>query len=167
MNKVVKIVLGLGGFVFGGYVRDLIANETPRDIDCHISTFKIMEFLRQLVEDFDEVTIVKMEKYGEEYYTNDFLRLIVSDGDNKIQVDVTGAPLASPDFDVNMLKMDYAGISLMASMLFREPLSVESILSNISRRRAVPLPTVTRRRIRKMEQKGWSVSFPEPSVIRY
>jgi hypothetical protein len=159
VEQIIQAVFMCYGYVFGGYVRDILSEQTPRDIDCVIPNSERM-FWKLLLQHFQGgLSIVKMNDYPDPapycYVTRNFHRIIVHDRYRDIQVDVCSASVLKPDFDVNMLKMERDKISVMREA--PTGLQLPAILRNIALKQAEALPTCTPLRLKKMRNRGWTI----------
>lgn len=169
MDQIIKIVFACNGFVFGGYVRDMLYGCSPKDIDCYIPPDQNTWFWLALLNHFKSFTVERIDSYcGEapDFSHHMFLqRLVVlpptppvwqydSLCAERIQIDVVDSPNPDlvPDFDVNMLKMDRNGIEVMNNRA-----DILTVLKNIRSKQAVMFPTCSSYRRRKMENRGWKV----------
>lgn len=159
METLIKLIFAVNGYVFGGYVRDMVDGSTPKDIDCFVPQGYIMGLWRMIMGHFPNgFTVVKMKQYDIDYYgTADFVRMLIHHH-STIQLDITSDPLFAPDFDVNMLKLTQHGISLLSDCPDNcLNLSLGGVLGNIRDRKAYALQGCSDARRKKMISKGWEI----------
>src|SRR5271157_2242937 len=111
-NVIIGNVLSGGGFVFGGYVRDLFSGDTYRDIDvCFPDEGSVLMFIGNMSRFFS----VKMEiaEEGEKYYGTRVFKMQLTDKNGreyKVDCVVGPVPWKNLDFWVNALVLDKTGI---------------------------------------------------------
>jgi hypothetical protein len=167
MDQIIKIVFACNGFVFGGYVRDMLYGCSPKDIDCYIPPDQHNAFWMALLNRFKSFTVERVDSYGRlvgdaPFFSHQMFlqRLVVVLFDLRkgmpehVHVDVVDSPNPDlvPDFDVNMLKMDRNGIGVMNNRV-----NILTVLANIRSKQAAMFPTCSSYRRRKMENRGWKV----------
>lgn len=160
MNEIIEVIFACQGFVFGGYVRDMLSGDVPNDIDCCIPNYAREVFWKDLLNHFGSFTVTKMQDYknlAKDFYGYNTLnkmslqRIIVRD----IQVDIVDHAAFMPncpDCDVNMLKLTKTGIELMDRSL-----NLASVLKNIRMHQASFFPTCRPCRAKKMQNKCWNL----------
>ena len=151
-KEIVKLINRNHGFVFGGYVRDMLIGVQPTDVDCSFPSITAeRHFKSDLLSRFGSFKTLRVDEY---YYAGYFNleRIVVSPSAAlPIQIDIVNRPVFLPDFDVNMLKL-YGGC--LRPMYW---LTVEGILDNIVHRKAKRLSFCSDKRAEKMEAKGWTI----------
>jgi hypothetical protein len=168
-EKIVELVFECGGFVFGGYVRDMLSGaKNGNDIDvCFNNTSSMNEFIAKLAmtcsvkpcETETEVTDVLASKYG-----GKVVKLEYAADQWWERIDILVGSIVQPDFDVNMLMYNRNGISLAP---WSGSLNIWKVISNIKNLKCEPLKASTKRRD-KMREKGWTITDePSESIPAY
>lgn len=152
MDELVRLICK-NGYIFGGYVRDLLCGDSPSDIDCVIRSEKqFLCFEQELVNTFGPFTTIRVGGYEDlDGYDLNLRRLLV--GEKSIQVDVIDRqPFL--DFDVNSLMLSKNGIFVS----YCHQNSFNSVVHNIMNKRAkIYSYDVPEHRIEKMKKKGWEI----------
>lgn len=156
INKIVDFILENNGFVFGGFVRDLVRDVSPNDIDCCLSYNNLINLISILTGELGYVKLLNFNSYFKfEYYGYSLTRMLVPINETEFQIDVVDNPLIKPDFDVNMLVLDRSGIKVNYS--YHHNLELSDIFSNIYNKRCVKLPDCLEHRVEKMRDRGWDI----------
>ena len=150
-----ELVFKWKGVIFGGFLRDIIAEIDPSDIDAVVPLSYKDKFEHDL------------EKHGYEkeppssiYDTTIFRKK------NKINIEVIYdenepgsvvlGPATEPDFDVNILTFDGSNLYNWINM-FDPDLDEKRIVENIQKRKTYQFPDADRHRIDKMKLKGFEI----------
>jgi len=128
-HTLVDAVLSENGFVFGGYVRDMLTGATPRDIDCYVPPENFMSLISRLMV-LGSVTLTrKPDTYG----GVGTVMVALEGVDIPLEVTDQEVHVAIPcDFTVNMLILNKKGIGVSPALENRIPL--QRILRDLERR---------------------------------
>lgn len=160
IHDVAELILKLQGTIFGGYVRDLISKETPRDIDVLCNTYEDFKgLLMTIIQVGVKVTIqqtdtsdgIRTQIYGE--------KCIVYFAEIEgVKVDFVVRKQAKflPDANVNRMKMSVDGIELMNEESGTPP-DVWLLIKDIRERVYRPEPGMSKVRMEKMRLLGYSI----------
>jgi hypothetical protein len=150
-EAIISRVYANDGFVYGGYVRDLIAGIDPTDIDVQVRD--PFQFVVRLTEISNNICVFGKEA-GTDHYKADrpIIKLIVRSDDDDIEVPVDVSQTRTthePDIDVNQLQMRYGGITVHGS------LNLAKVIEHIHSRSFVCFSRCEAHRRDKMLAKGW------------
>lgn len=153
-QAIVNTILSSGGAIFGGFVRDYIANVAPEDIDCFIPVSGYLKLLSTL-STFGKLTSVgelgiayNKEGIGSRWTFSDSL-----EGEHtQIDIVISGSKNL-PDCDVNRLLLNNAGISVMPRC--GNPKKLLEIVTHIHQRVFVPEKGISTTRYDKILEKGY------------
>lgn len=144
--KIIDFANIIGGFVFGGYIRDFINGDPISDIDVAIPLERSQEFYDYLVEQGYEQDKENIKRFTRK-------------GSIPVEVqEIDGEGLLLGDFDVNLLAYD--GNRLFDYLNEKYPIS--DIIENIIERKAKSIYTekfTPKERIDKMKSKGYDIKF--------
>jgi hypothetical protein len=154
ISRVLSVIFNQGGVVFGGFVRDMLADETPADIDVLVSD--IPKLLTSLVA-LGTVQIIGVSNYGNGIE----VKLTVREGNENIWLDINPDNTThKPDVDVNRLVMDRHSIKLMCPGD-----SLATVLDHIKHKTFVTESGCSQKRIDHMMRKGWEwMNWPNPPI---
>ena len=150
---IINLVWSEGGCVFGGFVRDILRDDKPNDIDCFFgnNSAATLRFLQKLAMNVGPYKI-EGALYEPEY---PMIRIMV----RGIQIDISPCQYSLPDFDVNLLSLYKGQLSIMRRF---DWLTLENTLRNIRRKQARQLPSCPAHRLNKMKEKGWDIFKFDP-----
>lgn len=148
-ERIIKLASSCDGMVFGGYLRDVISGETPKDMDIW---FRSNTDIQQFIIDMAMLCSIRLEKVeNTEYGYGSFIHYrLYCDYMSLEHIDlVVRGEWHNLDVDVNML------------YLFRGELrayhgDILDILANIGKKQFKRLPHCTNNRQAKMVAKGWT-----------
>ena len=161
-NRWTEIIFRHGGFIWGGYVRDAIAGDSPHDIDVAVSNERVQEFYSELSNlGYHEGNCHTLEP-SDDLRDQGAIPIDVIENDDENHVDhlikMSFVDFASlVDFDVNCL--GYDGITLF--LWTGSTMSPQRIIQSIQTRTATkmnPRP----HRIEKMIAKGYQIKESPP-----
>lgn len=160
----IRLVNSCGGYVFGGFVRDKLAEEPVNDMDVRFPKLEQMEkFIMLLLARFSKVQI-ESKKEDQDNYSHYH---VMTEGLPFAYIDCTFGDvlnyhgyLAKPDCDVNMLTIDGSGsIGTNVPLYQVKPvgsMDVTTAIVNACKKRFRALPGAEPKRIEKMLAKGWT-----------
>ena len=147
-----KILFNYKGVVFGGYIRDMIANLQPTDIDVVLPSDTFSAFLNVLTA--YGYTSYEMQETGFYLFKKEgHLNVEVGSCQDSSTSGIWIGPEAVPDFDVNLLAYD--GIKLY-NWVNPDAGDIFQIISNIHKRQAVAYEP-GEDRVLKMRRKGYTI----------
>ena len=157
-SQVLSAIFTQNGIVFGGFVRDMLAGEKPKDID--VETIDPMKMVIHLT------TLGKVEVTGSSGYGGHGIQVSLtcfSDGEEFL-LDINKDKIKHrPDVDVNRLIMDANSIHLSYDGM--NHFYMHEVLEHIQNRSFYTEYGCSQRRIKHMLDKGWThLNFPNPPI---
>ena len=151
-RPLIELVFRHGGYIWGGYVRDLIAGDSPHDIDVAISDDYVQEFYAELVS-FGYEPGPDQHTWN---HSGGLISIDVIENDSEAHdqqlIDI-GAPI---DFDVNCLAYDGQYLFFWTGST-TDPLEIVEAIQ----RRVATAVNPTPQRVTKMLGKGYTIN-PAP-----
>ena len=149
-ERAIAIVLAHRGAIFGGYIRDCLAGDTPNDIDIVVPETDADDMLARLSD------IYPNRLYEDDSYhlTGDGLtplEIITTDDDPS---DTIIGPCPDPDVDVNCLV--YSKEHGLCDWVWGG-VPAEAVLANIKAKRCRRFDTCSEERLKKIIAKGYSL----------
>src|SRR3989338_4498256 len=136
------------GYIWGGYVRDLIAGVSPNDLDIAISDEDAQAFYEKL----DAFGYASTDSHT--WNKSGSISIDIVENDDGAHSEHTIEIVASLDYDVNGLAYDGERVFVWGNPEYDPMLIVQAIHDRI----ATPI-CPTERRIAKMSKKGYTISF--------
>lgn len=142
------------GSVFGGWLRDVIAGDTPKDVDVVLSTAYAKDFIDGMHKlgyisqqtSVDELTSTRI------FTKPDTLPVEMIEMDDDPDEILLG-PAPDPDFDVNLLAWNG---KLVYNWMDPDPFNISDVVKHIQARQAVPImPSETR--MEKIMARGYTI----------
>lgn len=145
-----SILFRYKGSVFGGYLRDLIANENPKDINVIISEKYFNEFNFHLTKENFSSYFYENGTISYEKDNHRLIHVILTDYEPE-QTPLT--PNLKPDFDVNLLAFNGT-----AFYNWHDPTEeIDGIIEAIKTRTATQLSKISEEMKISMKEKGYEI----------
>jgi hypothetical protein len=150
-HHIISLITNNKGIVYGGYIRDIINNEIPNDIDAVILENVENKIIQEL--EHDGYFKHKIDNYLYRFTKNNCKSIDLSVEREYTMEGIVLSPLSAPDFDVNLLAFDGNKIYNWTGWD-----NVNEIIKNIrSRHCRILNPDLNKERIEKMKQRGWTI----------
>lgn len=149
INDIIKIATECRGLVFGGYLRDIIAGKTPKDLDLWFKNKKdAQKFIAEIAEHSESAfsTRLELQKTNEEGFEH--LRLFNNEM-TLTHIDIIiKHDWMKEDIDINMLYLEDGQIKAWRG-------DVMDIIHNIYHKQFVPFENCEPERIITFISRGW------------
>ena len=162
--ETLNILLTYDCCIYGGYIRDIFDDKIPNDIDCVIFAKLFPKCKKDLKKIGYDIVLNKDDSIVKFSSTKKLIPIDMCIEREYLQGEAILAPLAIPDFDVNLLCVcggkvfNWAAIQEDDEDDKDKNISVEQILSNIKNKKTKKLFTHGMEdRIKKMQNKGYEI----------